>query len=48
MTIDMFIKNPSIPIKDTSIISTPISRSLESVRDKTTFALGGRSIEVYT
>ncbi len=48
MTIDMFIKNPSVPIKDTSIISTSVSRSLESVRDKTTFALAGRSIEIYT
>ncbi len=48
-TIDMFRQIPKTPIQtDTGILSTPVPRSLLSVRDRSSFAIQGRSIDIYT
>jgi hypothetical protein len=47
-TIDMFVKKPSIPIVDTQISSTRTARSLTSVKDRWSFVIEGRSIDIYT
>lgn len=47
-TIDMFLSVKNSPISGTPILSTPITRSLDSVQDRDSFVLQGRSIDIYT